>query len=302
MSSISNQCAEDAQFTEDGSLTLKDDETGELYHNRAGAYTEALANFVEPLSLKELAGQKRPLAFLDVCFGLGYNTFCLLNELSNLDLQAESIKVVAIEKFEKPLLYIGRVLADERFRELHMHITRQAPGLAAGEFGKWRFLLPCGTREVLVDIELSQADLRQLVPSLAISARGTFDGIFHDPFSARRAPEFWTIDLFECYKHLLREPNGKVVTYSAASAIRGGFHQCGMVVRRTTAVGAKSGGTLVMLPSASHVHDAGLPLSSDESDRLAGRAGVPYRDAQFRKTSKEILRCREEEQKLLFPW
>ena len=25
-----------------------------------------------------------------------------------------------------------------------------------------------------------------------------------------------------------------------------------------------------MLPSASHVHDAGLPLLSDESDRLAG--------------------------------
>ncbi|MBX9952957.1 MAG: hypothetical protein K2Y39_27535 [Candidatus Obscuribacterales bacterium] len=299
---MSNESADDAHLTEDGSLTLKDDETGELYHNRAGAYTEALANFVEPLNLEELCREKRQLAFLDVCFGLGYNTFCLLSELSNLDLQAESIKIVAIEKFEKPLLYIDRVLADERFQKLNMQIANQASGLASGRFGTWMFLLHCGAREVRVDFELLQGDLRRLVPSLVTSYRGIFDGIFHDPFSARRAPELWTIDLFECYKHLLREPNGKVVTYSAASAIRGGFQQCGMVVRRTTAVGAKSGGTLVLLPSAAHIDDAGLPLLIEERDKLAGRAGVPYRDAQFCKTAKEILRGREEEQKLLFPW
>lgn len=299
---MSNECAEETQFTEDGSLTLKDEQTGELYHNRAGAYTEALANFVEPLKLYELAGEAGQLAFLDVCFGLGYNTFCLLNELSKLALVTDSIKIVAIEKFQKPLLYISRVLSDERFRKLSEEIGSQAPCLAAGKFGTWEFQLQCKTRKVCVRFELVQGDLRQIVPPLVERDRGIFDGIFHDPFSPRRAPELWTIDLFECYKRMLKEPNGKVVTYSAASAVRGGFCQSGMLVRRTPAVGAKSGGTLAMLSSIACPEENGLPLLSDESDKLAGRAGVPYRDLHFCNTAKEILRAREAEQKLQFPY
>jgi tRNA U34 5-methylaminomethyl-2-thiouridine-forming methyltransferase MnmC len=298
---MSNQCGEDTHITEDGSLTLKDDRTGELYHNRAGAYTEALANFVEPLNLRALASQDRQLAFLDVCFGLGYNSFALLNELMKLDLQAESIKIVAIEKFEKPLLYIGRVLSDLRFQSLHRQIDAQAPQLRSGAFGRHTFSLPCESRLVRVDFELIEGDLRDLVPPMVAQIGSIFDGIFHDPFSPRRAPELWTIDLFDCYKKLLFEPTGKVVTYSSASAVRSAFQQCGMIVRRTTAVGGKSGGTLVMLPSASIDETDGFSLFEEEAEKLAGRAGVPYRDPDFRNSSKEIMQTREQEQRLLFP-
>jgi hypothetical protein len=34
--------------TEDGSLSIRDAATGELHHNRAGAYEEALVNYVQP--------------------------------------------------------------------------------------------------------------------------------------------------------------------------------------------------------------------------------------------------------------
>lgn len=299
---MSNESVDDAQPTEDGSLTLRDPETGELYHNRAGAYTEALANFVEPLNLSGLASANDQLAFLDVCFGLGYNTFCLLNELAKLELKADSIKIVAIEKFQKPLLYISRVLSDNRFQLLQKQILSQAPGLAAGQFGHSEFSLQCRQGAVRVNFEICQADLREVVPQMVAYHSGIFDGIFHDPFSPRRAPELWTIDLFECYKQLLCQPNGKVVTYSSASAIRGAFKQCGLMVRRTTAVGGKSGGTLAMLPSAKNTEEQGLPLLEEEMAKLAGRAGVPYRDAQFCKTSREILKAREAEQKLLFPY
>lgn len=299
---MSNQSDEEIQITEDGSLTLKDEETGELYHNRAGAYTEALANFVEPLNLLALASQRRQLAFLDVCFGLGYNTFVLLNELSNLDLQTDSIKIVAIEKFQHPLLYISRVLADGRFQKLMEQIAAQAPGLCAGNFGIYTFTLPCKSRSVRVHFDLLQGDLRNVVPSMAPKYGKVFDGIFHDPFSPRRVPELWTIDLFECYKKLLFEPTGKVVTYSAASAIRSAFLKCGMNVFRTAAVGEKNGGTLVMLASNVGSESENLPLLDDESQKLAGRAGVPYRDANFCKSSSEIVQAREAEQKLLFPY
>lgn len=299
---MSNLCGEDTHITEDGSLTLKDEETGELYHNRAGAYTEALTNFVEPLNLNALAAQNKQLAFLDVCFGLGYNSFALLNELMKLDLQAESIKIVAIEKFQKPLLYIGRVLFDPRFQSLNRLIEVQSAQLRSGAFGRHSFSLPCESRQVKVDFELLEGDLRELVPPMVEQFGSKFDGILHDPFSPRRSPELWTIDLFDCYRKLLFEPTGKVVTYSSASAVRSAFQQCGMIVRRTTAVGGKSGGTLVMLPAASVTETDGFSLFEEEAIKLAGRAGVPYRDAGFGNSSKEILHAREQEQRLLFPY
>lgn len=292
---------DEIHITEDGSLTLKDEVTGELYHNRAGALTEALANFVEPLNLRSLQKETRQLAFLDVCFGLGYNTFVLLNELTKLDLHSDSIKIVAIEKFSKPLLYISRVLNDGRLGELRFSIEEQAKELMSGTFGQWSFSLDGKGGRLSVQFELLQGDLREVVPNLVAHSAGEFDGILHDPFSPRRAPELWTIDLFECYRKLLVPASGKVVTYSSASAVRGGFSKCGMIVRRTPAVGGKSGGTLAMLPRPDGTVSDGLPLLEEEAAKLAGRAGVPYRDATFCKTSAEIMRQREQAQKLQFP-
>ncbi len=292
---------EETHITEDGSLTLKDEETGELYHNRAGAFTEALANFVEPMNLSSIASDKRQLAFLDVCFGLGYNTLALLNSLCELNLRAESVRVVAIEKFQKPLLYIDRVLGDDRFQMLRKSIESEAPSLMRGEFGSVRFSLQCASRAVPVRFDLLEGDLRNCIPQLVDRESGKIDGIFHDPFSPRRAPELWTIDLFECYKRMLFYPSGKIVTYSAASAVRGAFQQCGMIVRRTSAVGGKSGGTLAMLSCESFDETFGLPLFDEELEKLGGRAGVPYRDMHFCKTQREIVRAREAEQRRLFP-
>ena len=291
---------DEIHITEDGSLTLKDEVTGELYHNRAGALTEALANFVEPLNLRSLESETRQLAFLDVCFGLGYNTFVLLNELTKLDLQSHSIKIVAIEKFPKPLLYISRVLEDSRLGDLRLRMEAQAKELIAGKFGEWSFSLEGKGGRLSIQFQLLQGDLREMVPNLVEHFAWEFDGILHDPFSPRRAPELWTIDLFECYKKLLA-PRGKVVTYSSASAVRGGFSKCGMLVRRTPAVGGKSGGTLAMLPRADGTVSDGLPLLEEETVKLAGRAGVPYQDETFCKTSAEIMREREQNQKLQFP-
>jgi len=295
-----NNAADDIHITEDGSVTLKDYDTGELYHNRAGAYTEALENFVKPLSLQNLKDEQRPIAFLDVCFGLGYNTFVLLSELICLDLQTDSLKITAIEKFERPLLYIDKILEYERFSALKAGIMSEAPEFYAGKFGNWTFSLAGPKRHIKVTFELVQGDLREAIPQLALARPNTYSGILHDPFSPRRAPELWTLELFDCYRKLLAMPFGRVVTYSAASAVRGGFIRCGMKVRRTPAVGAKSGGTLAMLDENGTVSD-GLPLLPEEAAKLAGRAGVPYSDATFSKSSIDIVRAREQVQRLEFP-
>lgn len=57
-------------ITEDNSLTCFHSETGELYHNRAGAFTEALKNYVEPALAMSDALKRERLDVLDACFGL----------------------------------------------------------------------------------------------------------------------------------------------------------------------------------------------------------------------------------------
>lgn len=304
-------------ITADGSITLKDVETGELFHNRAGAYTEALINFVQPLYLHKHAVEKDEYSIVDVCFGLGYNTFALLTELAKLPSKLKRVRVVAIEKNELPLRHLNVVLNDKRLSILKDAIKNSCPTLSDGECGTHHFLIEgCGaggnsTKEIRVEITLIRGDLRQVIPRLANDANfaNSFDAIFHDAFSPLRAPYLWTIDLFECYKRLLRTPadehsGGRVVTYSAASAVRGALEQCGFQLRRTDALGAKRGGTLAILTNGEdgiHLEDEALALLEDELLRMHGRPGVPHRDPTFQDTWKNIQIAREAEQDALFP-
>src|SRR6516162_6353208 len=99
--------------TEDGSLSRFDEETGELYHNRAGAYTEALRNYYEPSDAKERLQRAGELRLLYACFGLGYNTFVLLAQLINDGCQG-NVVVHAVETDSQILSAIPQVLADDR--------------------------------------------------------------------------------------------------------------------------------------------------------------------------------------------
>ena len=66
--------------TADGSFSLHSAQFGEAFHNSAGALNEAQAKFVRPAQLERFQGD-RPLAILDVCVGLGYNSAAVLEAL-----------------------------------------------------------------------------------------------------------------------------------------------------------------------------------------------------------------------------
>lgn len=273
----------EAVQTEDGSITLRDRETGELYHNRAGAYAEALANYVQPSAIENFAG--KDVALLDVCFGLGYNTFVLLESFLKLPNRPLSISIIAVEKDEEILSLIPRVLEDER-----LSLLRAATSGVSWTFGRHQFLLADG---IAVTLELRNSDLRVSIPSLQQVSR--FDLIFHDPFSPSKVPELWTVDLFRCYKNLLGR-QGRILTYSSAYAVRGGLKEAGLEVWRTTAVGGKSGGTLAAHPDAVVSDDCIYPLSESEESKLSSRSGIPYRDPSFSAPREEILKLRADEQ------
>lgn len=87
---------------EDGSNTLFSKEFNEPYHStKDGALHESLEKHVKPaFSLKQSLSQ---LSILDLCFGLGYNTFATLYYIKQNNLQTK-VHIISPE-FDEALIH-----------------------------------------------------------------------------------------------------------------------------------------------------------------------------------------------------
>ncbi len=283
-------------ITEDGSVTCRDNETGELYHNRAGAYLEALKNFVQPSLVGELALYQPEIVVFDQCFGLGYNSLVLVDYLmqNRKDWsQPIRLRIDATEVDAEILSLIPEVIQQPCFESLRNGLTVTNSTLSS--FGDYKLQGKLNSDDLVV-IHVRNIDLRSHLRQIEKVPK--YDLIFHDPFSPSKVPEFWTKDIFSIYRKILNSPHGKALTYSSASAVRGGLIEAGFDVWRTEAVGGKSGGTMATLrglPSQPKPSSA-LPLHENESEKLATISGVPYRDPTLSDTRAEILARRATEQ------
>lgn len=184
---------------------------------------------------------------------------------------------------------------------------------------------PIEEEGTVIEIEFIVDDLRTALPTLT----GSFDRIFHDPFSPQHLPELWTQELFETYFRLLAPKQGALLTYSAAAAVRGGLLEAGFSLGRTIGVGDKTGGTAAWAPSEEIQAKADCPeptgdtfdsetpkipgqsptvlpnsgflkqiqpLTPWEQAYIASRAGIPYRDPDLTTSRSAILERRQQEQ------
>jgi tRNA U34 5-methylaminomethyl-2-thiouridine-forming methyltransferase MnmC len=289
----------DIVSTEDGSITCRNPETGELYHNRAGAYTEALRNYVEPCHLKSVIRTKRTLNVLDVCFGLGYNTFVLVLELQKAleRIGADHefrLRVTAIDRDREIVKVLMKVLDDRRLVRLSALAKELEPSALGLADGRDLVEISCliGKRSpVALELIIQFAELRGVVPRLVREGRA-FDFIFHDGFSPRRMPELWTHDLFMQYAQLIGD-GGVILTYSSAAAVRGALRECGLTIMRTACVGGKAGGTAAAHTRALADNPFLLPLTDSEEERLNSRSATPYRDPVLSGMREEIATRRQ---------
>jgi len=291
--------------TEDGSITCRDEATGELYHNRAGAYTEALENYVKPCNLSAIIAQQSSLRILDVCFGLGYNTFVLLEELlavikaSSKSTSEFHLDLVGLDKDPEILKLMSQVLSDRRFKRLSSQFehaldsnkTALIEGFQKRQLIDFNVILD---EVLLIRFEIHFVDIRREISLISQQNPQSYDFVFHDGFSPRRMPELWTIDLFRHYVKLLK-PSGKILTYSSATAVRGAFQSLGLDIKRTAALGGKSGGSIFAFPgkitSTQYVYE----LTDAEKTRLKSKSAIPYRDPGLMSPRKTILNARQQE-------
>jgi len=291
-------------LSEDGSITCREAQCGELYHNRAGAYTEALYNYVKPCDIAARIRKQNKVVVLDSCFGLGYNSFVfidyLLQDQKHYALgQPLTCHIIGIDKDKEIINLLSEVLAQEQFKFLCTRLNINVPMTkhmisSLHHTGSYNFNLQ-NKLPLSITLEMRFADLRQTIVEL-LSLHQKVDYIFHDGFSPRSMPELWTVDLFKQYTKLLSD-SGRIITYSSAYAVRGALRECGLAVRKTLAIGGKSGGTIGFKDNQSEIADneSIFFLSKQENDRLSTRSSIPYRDPELNDARACIVRRRDEE-------
>lgn len=262
--------------TEDGSFTFTSGLYGEAFHSLSGARAEAIYKFVVPSGIASRA-ERGSVHILDVCFGLGYNTAAALDCLA--DYPTCTVGVIGLEN------NLG--VLEAAIRENLLTIWSDRTQALLGELAEKLVL-----QQDCLQLRLIIADARQGIQQVPDQWA---DAIFFDPFSPRRCPQLWTIDFCRLVANKLK-PDGYIVTYSCASAVRSAWQELGLCLWAVEPLGRKSPGTIAsfckeVIPKRSR------PLTAQEYAILQTRAGIPYRDPQLQDTAEQIIQRRQQEQK-----
>jgi len=189
---------------EDGTNTLFSKEFNEPYHStKDGALHESLEKHVKPALA--LTKDKAQLTILDICFGLGYNTFATLyyikkHKLSTkvhiLSPEFDEGLVRSLDTFDYPLEF-----------ENIKHIIKAISQDLYYEDEQFK-------------IEILLGDARQSIPQI----KEKIDIIYQDAFSPAHNPLLWTTEYFKDVRAICKE-DALLTTYSTAAAIRLGLYE-----------------------------------------------------------------------------
>lgn len=263
--------------TEDGSVTFFSEDFKEHYHASIGARTEAEQKFVGPSKLAARLARD-PVRLLDVCFGLGYNSLCAVNQ--SLD-QGGALQIDALE--------IDRRVVRNAARTIPSH---------ASDGFDWNAALRALHTDAHWEVESESVGFRAEIAMRWGDARwqlqqlpdAVFDLVYLDAFSTQRCSELWTVDFFrELYR--VMKPTAALLTYCAAIPVRSGLLKAQFCIGETAPVGRARGGTIA-------TKDPGLieiQIPEPELGAIQNTArGIPYRDPYLCWTNKQILRHRQD--------
>lgn len=187
-------------LSEDGSYTAYSKEYEEHYHStKDGALHESLSKHVIP-ALERKKHQKE-IVILDICFGLGFNTFATLyyckqyNLTSKLRIYTPELDANLIKSL--PLFHYPKEF--EPFRKIIESLA--TTGIYSDD--RWH-------------VEVFIGDAREYIKKFEVD---TFDIIYQDAFSPKANPVLWTLEYFADIAKCIK-PDGLLTTYSIALQIR----------------------------------------------------------------------------------
>ncbi|HEY9190831.1 MAG TPA: MnmC family methyltransferase [Sulfurovum sp.] len=190
----------------DGTNTLFSVEFDEPYHStKDGALHESLEKHVKPALA--LTQGKQQLTILDICFGLGYNTFATLYYLKQQQLDTK-VHILSPEFDE------GLVRSLETFDY-------------PPEFDTIRPIIKALSEDLCYEdrqfkIEVLLGDARKSIPNI----QEKVDIVYQDAFSPAHNPLLWTKEYFAAIRKISKE-DAVLTTYSTAAAVRLGLYENG---------------------------------------------------------------------------
>jgi tRNA U34 5-methylaminomethyl-2-thiouridine-forming methyltransferase MnmC len=189
---------------EDGTNTLFSVEFDEPYHStKDGALYESLQKHVKPALI--LSKEKTELTILDICFGLGYNTFTTLHYIKTQGLKTK-VHILSPE-FDEGLV-----------RSLDTFDFPQ-------EFDDIKHIIKAVSQDLFYEdeqfkIEILLGDARKSIPTI----QKKIDIVYQDAFSPTQNPLLWTKEWFSDIRAICKD-DAILTTYSTAIATRMGLYE-----------------------------------------------------------------------------
>ncbi len=272
-------------LTNDGTISLRSLFFQENFHSLEGAQKEAEIKFINPSDLKRF--KNKSLKVLDICFGLGYNSASLFN---NLIKQNSYLNWYALEIDKRPLKYS---IQNESFQKLwHPNVLKIFKSLSQDSKYKDQFF----------ECDIFWGDAREKINN--IPEKMKFDLIYLDGFSPQKCPQVWSVEFLAKVTQKLN-PHGYLITYSSAAAIRKTLRSLQLNIFNIKpdliSKNLWSNGTIAIKIIDEKKVQNNLyfrKLSLMEEEHLMTKASIPYRDPNLNSKTKDIIQKREHEQLL----
>jgi len=270
-------------LTKDGSYSLRSVFFKENFHSLLGALEETKLKFTATSNLQRFKGQS--LNVLDICFGLGYNSASLLDELIR---QNSYLNLYALEIDKKTLEYS---LRNESFFKLWDPKVRKIfESLYQKDYFEDQFF----------KCSVLWGDAREKINIIPSSIK--FDLIYLDGFSPQKCPQVWTIEFLSKVTENLN-PQGYLITYSSSAAVRKTLRNLGLEIF-TIKPSFKnrpfwSQGTVAISKFDKNRLKPNFnieKLSIMEEEHLFTKASIPYRDQHLNSSREDIINKRLDEQ------
>ncbi len=270
-------------LTKDGSYSLRSVFFKENFHSLLGALEETKSKFTATSNLQRFKGKS--INVLDICFGLGYNSASLLDELIK---QKSYLNLYALEIDKKPLEYSLRnksffKLWDPKVRTIFESLYRK-------NYFEDQFF----------NCSVLWGDAREEINIIPSSIK--FDLIYLDGFSPQKCPQLWTIEFLSKVSENLNS-NGYLITYSSSAAVRKTLRNLGLEIF-TIKPSFKdrtfwSQGTVAISKLDNNKLRPNFnfeKLSLMEEEHLLTKASIPYRDQDLNSSKDDIIKRRLDEQ------
>ena len=270
-------------LTRDGSYSLRSLFFKENFHSIFGALEETKIKFTKPSDLKRF--KEKSLSVLDICFGLGYNSASLFDELIQ---QKSYLNWYALEIDKKPLDY---TLRNKSFQKLwDPKVKKIFEHLYLNDFFEDQFF----------KCKILWGDARETIN--IIPSANKFDLIYLDGFSPQKCPQVWSIEFLSMVTKKLN-PKGYLITYSSSAAVRKTLRNLGLEIfaikPQTNYKTLWSQGTIAIQGfNEKKLRTNFRKLSPMEEEHLLTKASIPYRDHNLNSTNDEIIKKRLDEQLL----